>query len=81
MRVSAGPTYVDERKTFSDDGPSLPEYVRLDAATSYRAESFTLRLHLENVTNEEYLTGGFRGDSGGLPGAPRSLTLSGTYNF
>jgi iron complex outermembrane receptor protein len=78
--VSGGPTYVSERETFSSP-PNIPEYVRIDATAGYRYESFTVRLNVENVTDSTYLTGGFGGRNGGLPGAPRNVTLGVEYGF
>ena len=80
VTVAAGPTYVSDRETFFR-GNEIPEYVRIDAAASYKIESFTVRLNVDNVTDSTYLTGGFGGRLGGMPGAPRNVTLSGTYNF
>jgi len=80
VTVGGGPTYVSERETFFPNN-TLPEYVRIDASASYKLESFTVRLNVENVTDSTYLTGGFGGRLGGMPGAPRNVTLTGTYNF
>ncbi len=78
--IAGGPTYVSERATFNSP-PVLPAYVRLDVAATYRREALTLRVNVENLTDERYFLGGYGGSSGGLPGAPRNVMLTVAYSF
>jgi len=78
--IAGGPTFVGERETFSSP-PNLPSYTRLDASFTYRYQPFTVRLNIDNLTDEQYITGGFGGRNGGLPGSPRNIILNITYDF
>jgi len=80
LTIAGGPTFVSERETFSSP-PNLPSYTVLDFATTYRFEAFTFRLKVDNLTDEQYITGGFGGRNGGLPGAPRNIIAGITYSF
>jgi outer membrane receptor protein involved in Fe transport len=53
--------------------------VRLDAALSYRFETFTLRAKVNNITDEEILVS--QGGNFLFPGEPRSFLLSGEIRF
>jgi len=80
LTIAGGPTFVSERETFSSP-PDLPSYTVLDLAATYRFEAFTFRLKVDNLTDEQYITGGFGGRNGGLPGAPRNIVAGITYSF
>jgi iron complex outermembrane receptor protein len=82
LTFGGGPQYVDVRETFDDATPNLPSYVTWEAMASYRwQEDLTLRLNVENVSDERFFTGGFGGRNGGMPGAPRNVTVAAIWTF
>jgi len=81
LAVSGGFTFVDSRETFSE-GDVIPSYTQWDLAADYRvSENFRLRANLRNLFDEEVLLGGFGGRNGSLPGAPRNVSITATYEF
>jgi len=80
LGLGGGLEFVGERETFAGP-PNLPSYTTLDATAWYRWNDLVIRLNVDNLTDKRYLTGGFGGRNGGLPGAPRNIQISTTFSF
>ena len=61
----------------------LPGYVRADAALFYRRDAWRVQLNVNNLFDRAYYTGGSAGTFNYTldPSRPRSVQLSGTYQF
>lgn len=57
--VAGGVRYVGEQFIAEDNAFAIDDYVTLGAALSYRRGPWGLRLNLDNLTDEAYLTRGF----------------------
>ncbi|MEE8137766.1 MAG: TonB-dependent receptor [Thermoanaerobaculia bacterium] len=78
--VAGGLRYVDEQFIAEDNVTELDDYLLLDAAATLRFGNWRWRLHLENLTDEEYDTRGF-GALSVIPGRPITATLGVDYRF
>jgi iron complex outermembrane receptor protein len=79
LGAAIGAQYVGTRHGDNINSYELDDYVRLDAALSYRFETFTLRAKVNNITDEEILVS--QGGNFLFPGEPRSFLLSGEIRF
>jgi len=83
LRLGAGVFFQGERQGDNENSFTLDGYRRTDASVGYRRDvgpsAVTLRLNVENVTDEIYYFGGSR--LGVLPGTPRSIRLSTVVEF
>ncbi|MEE8522699.1 MAG: TonB-dependent siderophore receptor [Thermoanaerobaculia bacterium] len=64
--ISGGARYVSEQFIDEDNAFEIADYVTLDALLSYERQSWGARVHLRNLTDEEYLGRGF-GSASVLP--------------
>ena len=83
LQVSVGVNYVGER-TINSTSFGLPKatiksFTRWDAALTYAADSYSVKLNLENLTDERYYSKALF--LGGLPGNERNVKLTATYTF
>ncbi|RJE72163.1 TonB-dependent receptor [Pseudoalteromonas sp. MSK9-3] len=83
LQVSLGVNYVGER-TINSTSFGLPKatinsFTRWDAALTYAADSYSVKLNLENLTDERYYSKALF--LGGLPGNERNVKLTATYTF
>ena len=88
LGVSLGSNFVTERNTFDtyvevDGEPlglTLPGYVILDAALSYRVNRFNIAVNFNNVLDKTHWVGGYS-YTRLFPGAPRNFLLGVGYTF
>ncbi len=69
LNIAGGVRYVDDQFIAEDNVSSIDSHALVDAAISYTLRNWRFRLHLENLTDEEYETRGF-GSSSVIPGNP-----------
>ena len=79
-RAGLGFIHVGERQGNNANGFKLPTYERVDAVIGYERGGFDFRLAIENVLNEDYVSGG-NGFGDFIQGAPRFFTLNLGYEF
>ena len=80
--------YTSSQYTNAANTQKIPDWTRLDLGARYLipvgdAKMLTLRARVENVADADYWAsaGGFPGSSYLTVGAPRTVMLSGTYEF
>ena len=71
LNVAGGIRFIDDQFIAEDNIATIDSHALVDAALSYTLGNWRLRLHLENLTDEEYETRGF-GSSSVIPGNPSS---------
>ncbi len=71
LNLAGGVRYIDDQFIAEDNLATIDSHALIDAAVSYTIGNWRLRLHLENLADEEYETRGF-GSSSVIPGKPRS---------
>ncbi|MBQ4864622.1 TonB-dependent receptor [Pseudoalteromonas sp. MMG013] len=83
LKVSLGASYIGERTinaaNFGLPTSTIGSYTRWDAAVAYHTETYSLRLNLENLTDEKYYAKALF--LGGLPGNERNVKLTASYTF
>ncbi|WP_433589076.1 TonB-dependent receptor [Pseudomonas koreensis] len=75
-----GLTLVGQRYADNANTTVLPGYGRWDALVGYRFKDWDLRAALNNITDREYYASA-TSQNQIQPGAPRSVVMTGTYNF
>lgn len=89
-KVGGGARYVSEQKrvvdpsvnTATQNMPSIPAYWVADAMVQYSPDrNTTLRLNLNNLTDEDYISTLNNSGARVSLGAPRTVVLSGEYRF
>lgn len=78
--VAGGVRWVDEQFVDEDNVFSLDDYLTVDLAAFWDRGPWRLRLNLDNVTGEEYLTRGFNGTSV-IPAPGFGATAGFDYRF
>ncbi len=73
--AEVGVTHASPRWEDEDNTSELPGYTRWDAMLGWRSAPWTVTLGITNLTDREY----WRSTS--MPGAPRTVLLSATYQF
>jgi catecholate siderophore receptor len=78
-QVGGGLVYADERELNNANSAAVDGYTRVDATVAYLADKFSVRLNLQNVTDEEY----FEVASGGraTPATGRMAIATFNRNF
>ncbi len=71
LMVAGGVRFIDDQFIAEDNVATLDSHALVDAALSYTLGDWRFRLHLENLTDEDYETRGF-GSSSVIPGNPTS---------
>ena len=79
-RFGIGARYVGEQFIAEDNVFEIEDALTVDAALFYSPGPLELSLHLENVTDEEYLTRGF-GSTSVIPAPGFSATAGVSYTF
>lgn len=80
LEVGAGAQYVDERLNSLSTRRYAPDYLLFDAMASYDFnQRFTLRLNVNNLTDERYIDR--VGGGHFIPGAGRSVALTTAIDF
>lgn len=80
LQVGAGLNYVDTRFSAFNNLRKAPHYLIFDAMVAYRInDHITLRLNMNNLTNEEYI--GSVGGGHFIPGPTRQFVLSTSFEF
>lgn len=69
LNVAGGVRFLDDQFIAEDNVSTIDSHALVDAALSYTFDKWRLRLHLENLTDQEYETRGF-GSSSLIPGNP-----------
>ncbi|MFJ7316017.1 TonB-dependent receptor [Pseudomonas sp. NPDC098747] len=75
-----GLTLVGQRYADNANTTVLPGYGRWDALVGYRFKDWDLRTALNNITDREYYASATSAAQI-MPGAPRSVVMTGTYSF
>lgn len=75
-----GLTLVGQRYADNANTTELPGYGRWDALVGYRFKDWDLRGALNNITDREYYASATSAAQI-MPGAPRSVVMTGTYSF
>ena len=73
--AEVGVTHASPRWEDEDNTSELPGYTRWDAMLGWRSAPWTVTLGITNLTDREYWR------STAMPGAPRTVLLSATYQF
>ncbi len=71
LTLAGGVRFIDDQFIAEDNVTTIDSHALVDAALSYTLGDWRFRLHLENLTDEEYETRGF-GSSSMIPGNPSS---------
>ena len=61
--IAGGARYVDEQFIDEDNAFAIDDYITVDALLSFERPGWGARLHLRNLTDEEYEGRGFGGAS------------------
>ena len=80
VSVAGGVRWVDEQFIDEDNVFALDDYLTVDLAAFWDRGPWRLRLNLDNVTDEEYLTRGFNGTSV-IPAPGFGATAGFDYRF
>lgn len=78
--VSGGVRYVSEQFIDEDNAFTIDDYVTLDGLFSYERERWGARVHLRNLTDEEYFGRGF-GSASVLPADGFNVMAGVSYNW
>ena len=80
--VGGGVTYMSDRFASNTNVVSVGDYTRWDATVAYHQPKYDLRLNLLNLTDRRDFIATIPSDGGrAVPGAGRTLMLTGTYKF
>ncbi|WP_035053280.1 TonB-dependent receptor [Andreprevotia chitinilytica] len=80
--ATAGVRYVGERYASAGNAVRLPGYTVGDIGLIYQGKKFDANLMLKNVANVKYYVAGHSGaDDYNMPGAPRTVSVSGRWHF
>jgi len=80
--VAGGPEWSNEFETNDPTDATPGSFVVLDLAAGLEpVEGFKLQINLNNVTDRRFFRGGFGGRAGWEPGAPRTVSITGSYQF
>lgn len=78
--AETGLTLVGQRYADNANTTVLPGYGRWDALAGYRHKDWDISAALNNITDREYYSSATSAAQI-MPGAPRSVVMSGTYSF
>jgi len=78
-QVGAGLIYADERILNNANTAAVDGYTRIDATVAYVAKNYSLRLNLQNLTDEEYFEVASAGRA--TPAPSRSVLTSLIWKF
>ena len=78
-QIGGGVVFSSDVFTNNTETAIVPSYTRYDATLAYHRSKYTLRMNLQNLTNEFY----FQSISGGraTPADGRRLIVTGSYDF
>ncbi|MGE0624352.1 MAG: TonB-dependent receptor [Pseudomonadales bacterium] len=80
LQLGAGAQFVDDRYNSLTNTRTAPAYWTFEASASYRlSEILSLRLNVQNLTDEEYID--YVGGGHFIPGAGRMVLLSSTIDL
>ena len=80
-RVGAGFIHVGDRFGDTENTFELPSYERVDLSLAYERGPFDFTATIENVLDEDYVSGTNDGPGTVNQGAPRFFTLNVGYEF
>jgi catecholate siderophore receptor len=80
--VGGGVTYMSDRFANNTNVVSVGDYTRWDATVAYHQPKYDLRFNLLNLTDRRDFIATIPSDGGrAVPGAGRTLLMTGTYKF
>lgn len=82
FKLGGGLNYVGDRYAAPDNLVTLESYLTADAALIYQTKAYDLALNLKNLSDEKYFVSGHGASNNlNMPGAPRSVQLTGRIRF
>lgn len=82
FKLGGGLNYVGDRYAAPDNLVKLDGYLTADAALIYQTKAYDLALNLKNLSDAKYFASGHGASNNlNMPGAPRSIQLTGRFRF
>lgn len=82
FKLGGGLNYAGDRYAAPDNLVTLDSYLTADAALIYQTRAYDLALNVKNLSDERYFISGHGASNNlNMPGAPRSVQLTGRIRF